>query len=175
MSGLTNPSPATNLKFDASNNVLANIAAQNINPNANALNAYSLSLLSHQTGLSVTATVANTLYNIGATITIPRNGIARIHMAGYVSTGTGNITLLITRGSVTFTYSALVSNTNTAGIQLTTMQILVPQFYATAQGYESNSPVLTIDVLDGDVLQFQAKNGTAAAIVYISDVVVVMQ
>ena len=35
MSGLTNPSPATNLKFDASNNVLANIAAQNINPNVN--------------------------------------------------------------------------------------------------------------------------------------------
>ena len=83
MSGLTNPSPATNLKFDASNNVLANIAAQNINPNVNTAASVTgsvgyvnqLAVLSGLSGLSATVSAANAPVNIGSAIAISNNGI----------------------------------------------------------------------------------------------------
>ena len=180
MSGLSNPSPATNLKFDANNNVLANVNAQNINPNIN--NPYLPISISSQTGLSVTATVANTLYNIGAAISVSRNGIAKISISGHVNCNGGAITLNLTRGGVVYTYGivaqplfSLVNNTPSTAIGVTAVAPLFASSSITGAGIYKNSYTLEINVKSGDSLQFLASNNTAASITYIDDLEVMLQ
>lgn len=188
MSGLTNPSPATNLKFDASNNVLASINAQAIDPNTNTLNPYLPTLVSHQTGLSVTATAANTAYNIGTAISITRAGLIKIQMTGHVNaTSTGFVQLNLTRGGNVLTYgnmsqSLFTSSTNgSSGTNpssnidnLTSNTPLFSVVYWSAVGYNSNNYVVELAVLNGDSLQFVAGNGTAGNITYIDDLEVLL-
>ena len=180
MSGLTNPSPATNLKFDASNNVLANINAQAINPNIN--NPYLPTLLSLQTGLSITATVANTFYNIGTAISIARAGILKISILGHVNAGAGYIILQLTRGGVTYTHGSISSSLFSwgnsgpeTGIFNTTVVPLFASGLITTAGTFSNKYTCEINVNNGDSIQFKAANNTAADITYIDDLIVMLQ
>lgn len=182
MSNLVNPPPASNLKFDASNNVLSNINAQNINPNIG--NPYGLPLLSHQTGLSFTSTTANLVGNIGTSITIPRNGKMSASIFGHVNGGTGRIDFTINRGgTILYVGSGAASGTiggvsnsglfgdgATEGIATTTSVMLLP-LSITNSGISPN----TYDVLDGDVIQFRISNATAGDISYIDDLVVMLQ
>ena len=171
MSGLTNPSPATNLKYDASNNVLANINAQNINPNIN--NPYALTLLSHQTGLSVTATAANTLYNMGSSFTVSRAGILKTTMTGYINAGNGFIILILTRGNVTMQYG---NTSESIFVSIAQSYIndnsIVPR---NVNSVFANGYTFEIPVLSGDVIQFQASNSVAGDIVYVTDLLVMLQ
>ncbi|MEM3859995.1 MAG: hypothetical protein QW478_11450, partial [Candidatus Micrarchaeaceae archaeon] len=68
--------------------------------------SYLPQLLSHQTGLSITSSSAITLYAIGSSISVPRNGIAVISMSGHVNGGQGYIQLSLTRGSNTYKYGS---------------------------------------------------------------------
>ena len=185
MSGLTNPSPATNLKFDASNNVLANINAQAIKPNIN--NPYLPSLLSHQTGLSASISTANSPVNIGAAITIPRNGIMKITISGHISADTGFVSIVLTRGSNIFYFSSgqsstvlsvsLFSTVANLGIVNTT---ILPLTLSGNLGSASNGASLVefkleMPVLASDSVQFVAGNNTASTTTYVDDLVVVLQ
>ena len=147
----------------------------------NTLNSYSPVLLSHQTGLSVTATAANTMYPIGNSITVSKNGIVSITMAGHVGSSNGIIGMTITRGTDVFTFgtnslnASLFQNYYGNGFNTTTMAPLIPQSYLTSAGFVSSSPILTLDLLISDVIQFTAGNTTAGIITYIDDVVVIIQ
>lgn len=70
---------------------------------------YSLTVLNHQTGLSVTPSTANAWVNVGNAVSVPRAGKALISLKVHVSAGTGNVQILLTRGGVTYTYS--IANT----------------------------------------------------------------
>jgi len=125
---------------------------------------YSLQSISHQTGLSVTATAANTFYNIGSSVTVPRNGLVKITTAVHVSSGIGNFQLILTRGGVNYYLGNVNTCTYTTSIILNVL------------GNNSSSPVtLEIPVLGGDVLQLQAENNTAGNIVYVDDFLVMLQ
>ena len=191
MSGLTNPSPATNLKFDSSNNVLANINAQNINPNANTLNPYALELLSHQTGLSAAISTAYSPVNIGSSIAITKTGIVKISLKGHVSADQGLIDIALTRGSTTYYYAlanAASSNSSTKlnnslfsdtyGAQNIENTSAVPLFafsYLSNAGVFSLNESFSFNVINGDSIQFRASNNTASTTTYIDDMLVVMQ
>ena len=199
MSGLFNPSPATNLKFDASNNVLANIAAQNINPNANALNAYLPSLLSHQTGLSGTPSTVNSPVNVGSAITVNRQGLLYFGLKGHISAGVGIIDYTLTRNSITYyvweiqssnhtstilgttnsgAYDSLWSDSayNNDSLTSTTSVILMPTLMAPAvNSSTTHFHTSPLSVLNGDVIQFRVSNATAGDTTYIDDLVVILQ
>ncbi|MEM3873046.1 MAG: hypothetical protein QXE05_10860 [Nitrososphaeria archaeon] len=155
--------------------------------------SYSPLLLSHQTGLSVTASTANTFYTIGSSISVPRNGIAVISMMGHVNAGNGYIQLQLTRGSNTYSYgntnfslfsdSASTSSSSSSAYIGSTSS--VPQFtqiinYGTlsstytiyARYLKSNIFVLPLN--SGDSLQFYAANNTAGDITYVDDVLVML-
>ncbi|MEM3873375.1 MAG: hypothetical protein QXE05_12520 [Nitrososphaeria archaeon] len=177
---------ASNIKFDSNGNVLANINAQNINPTI--ANPYTPTLLSHQTGLSITASTANTLYAIGSSISVSRNGIAIISIIGHTSGGAGYIVLELTRGSNTYTYgnttstppNSLFGNSGTPSstnyINSTSPTPLFTTGNFTTEGaYESGaSPSFILPVYSGDSLQFYATNNTAGDITYIDDVLVML-
>lgn len=189
MSGLINPSSVP-IKLDASGNVLANIAAQNINPNIN--NPYLPTLLSHQTGLSVTATAAATPYAIGAAITMPRNGLISIFLIGHVSAGAGAIDFTVTRGTTIYYFGNATSTTMTGAaaalanaglygvgtsaypINISSANILSPSAIITSTDVNQFIPSF-FPLLNGDVIQFRAENNTAGDIVYITDVTVILQ
>ena len=182
MSNLVNPLPPLNLKYDASDNVLANINAQNINPNATSLNPYVPTLLSSQTGLSVTATAANTLYNIGTAISVSRNGIAKISVSGHVSGNVGSITLNLTRGGVVYAYGvmaySLFSNINNIPAVGFSTLVATPLYALSSEstaGYYPNKYSLELNVKSSDSLQFLAGNTVAASITYIDDLEVMLQ
>ena len=181
MSGLTNPSPATNLKFDANNNVLANVNAQNINPTTEALNAYSPTLLSHQTGLSVTATAANTYYNIGTSITAPRTGILKISIIGHVNTASGFIAFNITKGTATYQsndYSTSTSDFFTSIANGNFNNTVAEYLLHMGVGGTSSSGgdyTMELPIDNGDVIQPIAANTGAADITYIDDLLVILQ
>jgi len=125
---------------------------------------YSLQSISHQTGLSVTATAANTFYNIGSSVTVPRNGLIKITTAVHTNAGVGNLQLILTRGTTNY----YLGNTNTFGGSTA--------YFANALGNNSSSPLtLEFPVLGGDVLQLQAADGTAGDIVYVDDFLVMLQ
>ena len=194
MSGLTNPSPATNLKFDASNNVLANINAQAINPNIN--NPYLPTLLTHQTALSATISTALTPVNIGASITVTRAGLLKIALKGHVNAGVGIVDFTLTRNSVIFYYIEYTSGAHSS-TKLGDSAIPYDSLYGTATGnndgitataasnlqrnvfVNSASPNVILDenipVLNGDVIQFRVSNTVAADITYIDDLEVMLQ
>ena len=180
MSGLTNPPIPSNLKFDANDNVLANINAQSINPNIN--NPYLPTSISSQTGLSVTATAANTLYNIGAAISVSRNGIAKISISGHVNGGTGAITLNLTRGGVVYVYGAIAQplftwSANVPSTIINTLAVtpLFASSYISSAGAYRSAYSMELNVNTSDSLQFQASNSTAAEITYIDDLEVMLQ
>ncbi|MEM4067997.1 MAG: hypothetical protein QXV17_14180 [Candidatus Micrarchaeaceae archaeon] len=177
---------ASNIKFDSNGNVLANLNAQNINPTI--ANPYLPTMLSHQTGLSITASTANTLYVIGSAISVTRSGIALISMMGHVSAGEGFITFNLKRGSNTFTYgytsgnppnsifgnvgypssSNYISNT-------TSLPLFTTGNFSTLSNNESGaSPSFILPVYSGDSLQFYATNSTAGEVTYIDDVLVML-
>lgn len=181
MSGLINPF-SSNFKFDAADNVLANINAQNINPNIN--NPYALTLLSHQTGLSFLSTTANLVGNVGSSITIPRNGNISITMFGHVNGGTGKADFTINRGG-TILYigssgssgaiggignSGLFTDGATEGFTSTTEVMLLPMSITN----DGISPI-TYAVLSGDIIQFRVNNATAGDTTYIDDLIVMLQ
>ena len=194
MSGLNNPTPATNLKFDSSNNVLSSINSQAINPNTNTLNPYTLTLLSHQTGLSGTPAAANSPVNVGTAITVSRNGIMKITMYGHVSAGNGIIDFTLTRGSTTYyfwilsmgdhtstvlgsgtNYDSLFVDDNAGYIGSTTTATLQQDIYITSAAYSSLPNLVSMPVLNGDVIQFRVSNSVASDVTYIDDVVVMLQ
>ena len=191
MSGLTNPSPATNLKFDSSNNVLANINAQNINPNAESLNPYSLLLISHQTGLSVLVSTAYAPSNIGSAISITKTGIVKVSLKGHVSANQGLIDIALTRNSITYYYAlanAASSNSSTKlnnslfsdtyGAQNIENTSAVPLFvfsYLSNAGVFSLNESFSFNVINGDSIQFRASNSAASTTTYIDDMLLVMQ
>ena len=196
--GLTFPlSLTTKLKFDSSNNVLANVNAQNINPNVNTAASVTgavgsvtnpiiaSTLLSHQTGLSVTATAANTMYAIGSAISVSRTGILRTAVIGHVNTDKGFIMLNLTRGTNTY---SLGSTSNSLFVDITSVGSFSdssPTFLIkntanqNANGLTTNVDesdlVLILNVYAGDSLQFYASNNTASEITYIDDLLVIEQ
>jgi len=111
-------------------------------------------LLSHQTGLSVLISTANTNYNIGNSISIPRNGLLAIEIAGHVQYGTAYFNINITRG--TTTYSTYNYNTDSSDFDILLFNGL-------------------ISVLGGDIVQLTTTNGTAGYSNYIDDLVVILQ
>ena len=196
MSGLTNPSPATNLKFDASNNVLANINAQNINPNANTLNTYLPSLLSHQTGLSGTPASAFTPVNVGNSITVPRAGLILMSLKGHVSADEGVIDYTLTRNGIVY-YAWQTNASNHTSTILGNTSILDSLYGDTsiAHNYLSSTTSVNltrctftgnsvasngvpnndfIPVLNGDVIQLRVSNNTASITTYIDDLEVLL-
>ena len=142
---------------------------------------YSLTAISHQTGLSVTATAANTFYNIGTAISISKDGKISIQASGYTNGGNGYIAINFTRGTVATlmgtTADSLFSFYNgkpDASIINTSNAALFAVGY-TGTGFFSNKYILELLVLKGDSLQFQASNATAGDIVYITDLLVMQQ
>ncbi|MEM3872899.1 MAG: hypothetical protein QXE05_10120 [Nitrososphaeria archaeon] len=173
---------ASNIKFDSNGNVLANINAQNINPTI--ANPYIPTLLSHQTGLSITASTGGTYHAIGSSITVPRNGIVVVSMAGHVSAGQGYIELELTRGSNSFYfgngYHSLFSDnlyySIGSAITKTTPTVLsTVGNYNTGNSYSTGAQsAFILPVYSGDSLQFLATNNTASDITYIDDVLVML-
>ena len=184
--GLTFPlNPATNLKFDASNNVLANVNAQNISPNINNILGSSSTLISHQTGLSITSTTAGTFYNIGSVIDITKTGIVRISVIGHVGAGTGYIQIGLIRNSVTYylgtnAASLFSENSATASFAETSPTLLLKNTSGSNEStlsaaIDEGDFVLSLLLYAGDTIQFLASNGTAGDVTYIDDLMVVEQ
>jgi len=124
---------------------------------------YTPILLSHQTGLSSTVSTANTYYNIGSSISIPRNGIAKISIIAHIggSSDTGYLNINLTRNSTQYN-----SNSNIIG------------------SFTNNTPLILnnidngsydINVLKGDILQFMVTSNLAGDTVYVDDLVVILQ
>ncbi|MEM4066843.1 MAG: hypothetical protein QXV17_08280 [Candidatus Micrarchaeaceae archaeon] len=152
-----------------------------------ATSSYAPLLLSHQTGLSVTATASNTEYAIGSSITVPRNGVLSISMMGHVSGANGYIILKLTRGSNTYTFGSTTTSlfsdyingvrSNTSYITSTTSTALTAIGDPSQTDSNPNRGHNSFEwlVLSGDVLQFYASNNTANYTVYIDDVLVMLQ
>ncbi|MEM3908012.1 MAG: hypothetical protein QXZ17_14340 [Nitrososphaerota archaeon] len=178
--------PSSALKFDSNGNVLANLNAQNIDPTI--ANPYSPTLLSHQTGLSITASTAGTFYAIGSNISVPRNGIAVISMSGHVNAGEGYIQLELTRGSSSYyfgTYNSahgpsLFGNTgdysvdNYISATSSTALFTSGNFNSTNSLPSGSAPSFILPVYSSDSLQFYATNSTASDVTYIDDVLVML-
>ncbi|MEM4068125.1 MAG: hypothetical protein QXV17_14835 [Candidatus Micrarchaeaceae archaeon] len=174
---------ASNIKLDSNGNVLANLNAQNINPTI--ANPYTPTLLSHQTGLSVTASTGGTFYAIGSAISVSRNGIAVISMSGHVNSGNGFIQLELTRGSSSYLYGeynggngpSLFGTNNTANyINSTTSLPLFSSgnFSSNGGSIIGSAPSFILPVYSGDSLQFYATNNTSNDTTYIDDVLVML-
>ena len=140
-------------------------------------------LVSHQTGLSISSSTANAVVNIGTAITFPRNGIMRIQIFGHVSANSGQIDFTLTRGTTTYYFlqgkstSLGGASTGFFGDSSSTTAVIgstIPNgLFPDTINYLSN--LNNIPVLNGDVLQFRAANTTAADLVYIDDVVVMLE
>ena len=192
--GLTFPlSPIENLKFDSNNNVLANVNAQNINPNVNSvLNGvgYVDGLLSKssQSGLSATVSTANAPVNIGTAVAISLSGTVKIEISAHVSGGIGSIRIARTRNGIvdyinqqpnletsTNQNASLFSDgegvlTDSVGFSSTTRERLnVTLGDEVGAPFVSKSDILELLVLAGDSLQFQVSNTVAGDITYIDD------
>ncbi|MEM3873031.1 MAG: hypothetical protein QXE05_10785 [Nitrososphaeria archaeon] len=143
--------------------------------------SYTPLLLSHQTGLSVTASTANTFFAIGNAISVPRNGIAVISMAGHVNADNGYIQLQLKRGSSTYLYgntinSLFVDSKNFQPSIVSTSSIALYSINTASNGgYGFGfSSYQLIPVYSGDLLQFYATNSTANETTYIDDVLVML-
>jgi len=158
MTGISGGVPP--IKFDSAGNVLANLNAQNINPNV--ANPYTPQLLSHQTGLSYTPSTANTWGNMGASVTVPRSGILKVIVIGHTA-GSGDFTLVVTRGSTTYSFNADIWGTFTN---------TTPQF-TSLNG--SNFFTIEVAVLANDVVQLQGTNANAGTATYADDLVMILQ
>jgi len=132
-------------------------------------------VLSHQVGLSVPVNNANTPYNIGSAISIPRNGIIKIAIASHVSSSEGLIHLNITRNGNTFTVGNISNSISLFG---NSGANVIKSNNPNAGNINLNTPnpfVLEIPVLAGDLLQFQTGNNTANTTTYIDDLLVILE
>ena len=164
---------------------------------------YSLTVLNHQTGLSVTPSTANAWVNVGNAVSVPRAGKALISLKVHVSAGTGNVQILLTRNGVTYTYtivnttcmqncfygfegaSSQQSLPSVSGFSNTSSaQLLVAPGASGAKVYTGDyngsalwnpHDFLELLVLSGDTIQLQATNNTANDTTYIDDYVVILQ
>ncbi|MEM3860063.1 MAG: hypothetical protein QW478_11790 [Candidatus Micrarchaeaceae archaeon] len=130
-------------------------------------NSYKPIMLSHQTGLSVTVSTANTFYAIGNAISVPRTGLLAFIAVSHVSGGNGYIQLGLTRGSNTYYYGSSSSSvlSNASNEISTTTPSLLFSYY---------DRVFFIPVLSNDTLQLYATNSTAGDITYIDDLWMVL-
>ncbi|MEM3860378.1 MAG: hypothetical protein QW478_13450 [Candidatus Micrarchaeaceae archaeon] len=148
-------------------------------------NSYSPLLLSHQTGLSITASTALTYYVIGTAVTIPRNGIVAISMIGYVSGGYGYIQLKLERGINDYFFGSTseslfadyLSYDSWPKIETNTpLPLSCSGSFSSESEYSVGaSPSFILPVLSSDTLVFQATNNTANDTVYIDDLLVILQ
>ena len=160
------------IKFDANGNVLANINAQNINPNI--ANPYAPQLLSHQTGLSYTPSTANTWGNMGTSVTVPRNGIVKIILMGH--TGGSGFTVswqwVLTRGTTKYNVIDVNGNSTYSSTTNVSSARFVPRYLYT---YGAGLYVVELLLLANDVLQLQGTSSAGGDTVYADDVVVILQ
>ena len=163
---------ATNIKTDSAGNVLANINAQNINPTI--ANPYAPQLLSHQTGLSASISTSNAWVNTGTSITVPRNGIVKIILMGYLS-GSGTLgaywRFTLTRGSTTYVVRDEQGNTSFNTSSQTSSTFVSRYRYS---NYGNSILVLELLCLANDVLQLQVTSSSGNT-VYTNDLVVILQ
>ena len=151
--------------------------------------------ISHQTGLSGTPSTANAPVNIGSAIAITKDGKVQIGCSGHVSAGNGTIRIARTRSTVVDyinlnpaneTSSIIESTLFTDGTQglanpynafsSTTRKRLTKNLGSVDAGsYPESADTVTFEVLNGDSLQFQVSNTTAADVTYIDDLVVQQQ
>jgi len=125
---------------------------------------YSLQSISHQTGLTVTVTEAGTFYNIGSSVTVPKNGLIKITTAVRGNGTIASLRLVLTRGSATY-YLGAVNTFNNSTSE-----------FINALGSNSDSPLtFEFPVLGGDVLQLQASDESASSYVYVDDFLVMLQ
>jgi len=159
---------ASNIKTDANGNVLANLNAQSIQPTI--ANPYTPQLLSHQTGLSATVSTANTYVNIGSSITLPRAGIVKIIIMGYTSATSSTVSwrLTLTRGGTTYTV------TDQSGNSLWGSSTSVYNTFVSHSGLPGYL-VIELACLSGDVLQLMGTGNVAGVIVYVTDMVVILE
>ncbi len=139
-------------------------------------------LLSHQTGLSATISTVNTFQNIGSSFTVQRAGVMKITIIGYVSAGYGYITFKVTRGGTTYQLNAnsgvsdFINENGTANTYFNnTNAVFLPHLSFSATTFTPAVYFLELPVLSGDVIQTIATNNTSGDIVYITDLLVVMQ
>ncbi|MEM3873183.1 MAG: hypothetical protein QXE05_11550 [Nitrososphaeria archaeon] len=150
--------------------------------------SYTPLMLSHQTGLSVTASTANTFYTIGSAISIPRSGIIVISMAGHGTNG--SIQLQLTRGSSTYKFGNYYETTGTlynsmfGNVGSNNGQNYIasssPIFLYTEANSNGNTNIVganlsfILPVYAGDSLQFYATNNTSGGITYVDDLLVML-
>ena len=142
-------------------------------------------LISHQTGLSITSTTAGTFYNIGSVIDITKTGIVRISVIGHVGAGTGYIQIGLIRNSVTYylgtnAASLFSENSATASFAETSPTLLLKNTSGSNEStlsaaIDEGDFVLSLLLYAGDTIQFLASNGTAGDVTYIDDLMVVEQ
>ena len=182
MTSLNNP---VNLPLDTNGYVKSSIWGQNMNPNVNNVGGSSSTLISHQTGLSITSTTAGTFYNIGSVIDITKTGIVRISVIGHVGAGTGYIQIGLIRNSVTYylgtnAASLFSENSATASFAETSPTLLLKNTSGSNEStlsaaIDEGDFVLSLLLYAGDTIQFLASNGTAGDVTYIDDLMVVEQ
>jgi hypothetical protein len=95
------------VKFDSNNNVLANINAQNINPNVNQPPIWSYNRPAYQknefAGLNQSATTANTVYSIGqgvSIISVTGFILVKTLLGAYKLSSSGTYTVYVYRSTV---------------------------------------------------------------------------
>jgi len=147
--------------------------------------SYSPVLLTHLSNLSITISTANKGYQIGSSITIPKNGIAKITFAGHISGGTGFVYIILQRGNNSYNIgnanntSSLFTDNSLSGFNSLAPNLLTYSISANPssfnQLYSSNPFVLEILVLKGDILQFFVGNTNSSTTTYVDDLVVIMQ
>ena len=197
MTSLNNP---VNLPLDTNGYVKSSIWGQNINPNVNTVASVTGAVgsvtnpvtswitISHQTGLSAVVSSADAPVNIGSAISITKDGKIQISLKGHVSGGTGFIDFTLTRNAVIYYYvngttsshlsnSGWISSQNPGAVNFsnTSTSTLVPLQYWSLVGFQSESDILVISVLNGDSIQFRASNGSTPETTYIDDLVVQQQ
>ena len=193
MTSLNNP---VNLPLDTNGYVKSSIWGQNMNPNVNSVTnpVTTWTTISHQTGLSAVVSTALAPVNIGSAISITKDGKIQIACSGHISAGIGGIRIARTRSSVIdyinqdpyndsstsmnsslFTDGADVSLSTGAGFNTTTRLRLLKAMSYTITYETQVVDVVSLDVLNGDLLQFQVTNSVASDTVYIDDLVVQQQ
>ena len=208
MTSLNNP---VNLPLDTNGYVKSSIWGQNMNPNVNTVASVTgavgsvtgnvegsvvgsvasvtnpiiaSTLLSHQTGLSVTATTVNTFYAIGSAISVSKTGILQITVIGHTN-GSGYVQLELTRGSTSYFLGSITSSlftdlTSQSYFADSSPTLLIKNIEnsdasSITTTVQESDFVLILSVYAGDSLQFYGANGSVNDITYIDDLLVIEQ
>ena len=149
-------------------------------------------LISHQTGLSFTPTTAGVTGNLGSSINVPSNGKLSMTVIAHVNAGAGGIDFTLTRNSTIYYFSqgsstalgssggsastGLFGNSATNSYPITSTSPAIMSLLILTQSAGYLSGVMDyLDVLKGDVIQFRGTNNTASDIIYLDDLVVMLQ